>query len=57
MIATIIILVLMILRLGYCLAKNGEPMTGTYSFWNALFGVLINIALLYLAGLFDKFFN
>lgn len=57
MIATIIILVLMVLRLGYCLAKNGEPMTGTYSFWNALFGVLINIALLYWAGLFDKFFN
>lgn len=57
MIATIIILVLMILRLGYYLAKNGEPMTGTYSFWNVLFAVLINIALLYWAGLFDKFFN
>lgn len=57
MIATIIILVLMILRLGYYLAKNGEPKTETYSFWSALFGVLINIALLYWAGLFDKFFN
>ena len=47
----------MILRLGYCLAKDGEPMKGTYSFWNALFGVLINIALLYSARLFDKFYN
>lgn len=47
----------MILRLGYCLAKDGEPMKGTCSFWNELFGVLIKIALLYWAGLFDKFFN
>lgn len=57
MIATIIILVLILLRLGYYLAKNGESKTETYSFWNVFFGTLIHIALLYWAGLFDKFFN
>lgn len=56
MIATIILLVIMFLDLGYALAKHGEPKkNGKYNFWTRLVGVIITLVLYYYAGMFDKF--
>ena len=41
------------MALGINLAKNGEP-KGNYSFGYSLIAVIINIALLWGAGLFDN---
>lgn len=41
-----------ILGLGICIAKHGEP-SGEYNFWTTLVGGLIELWLLYKAGLFD----
>lgn len=56
MIATIIILCLYGLNLGYTLAKDGEP-SKPYNFKTTFFNTLLWMALLYWAGLFDKLFE
>lgn len=56
MIATIILLVWMVLALGVAIGKHGEDQ-GEYNAWITLLSVIIQLVLLYYAGLFDKFFN
>ena len=55
MIATILIVFMMTLRIGIHLAKHGEEMNKEFSFPRQLLVFLVNIGLLYAAGLFDKF--
>jgi hypothetical protein len=56
MIATILIVFMMTIRLGVNLAKHGEEVDRRFSFPRQLLVFLINIGVLYAAGLFDKFF-
>lgn len=42
----------LILGLGMYLAKDGEPKTGTYSFWIAFISTVIQFVLLYFGGFF-----
>lgn len=55
MICTIVILFLMVLSLGFNMAKHGEPKDDDYNAWGSLIATIIELALLYGAGLFDKF--
>ncbi|WP_186321332.1 hypothetical protein [Bacillus sp. FJAT-22090] len=43
------IVILGVLNVGVNLAKHGQPKEDNYSFWSALFGVLITIGLAYMA--------
>lgn len=54
MICLIIYLALSFIGLGVALAKHGEP-RGDYNFWHTLIAFLIEIGLLYGAGLFKNF--
>ena len=55
MIATIILLAIMLIDLGINLAKHGEYKDGRYNFWATLIAVVINVVLLYFAGVFNNF--
>ena len=56
MIATILIVFMMTIKLGANLAKHGEEMNKKFSFPRQLLVFLVNMGVLYAAGLFDKFF-
>ena len=53
MIYLIIYLSLLAMALGISLAKHGEE--SKISFWKSLVALIIQLALLYGAGLFDKY--
>lgn len=53
MICLIIYLSLLAMSLGISLAKHGEERR--ISFWQSLVALIIQLALLYGAGLFDKY--
>ena len=53
MLATIILICLTFGGLLISLVKHGES-KGNYNFASALFAVIVNFALFYYAGLFDK---
>lgn len=55
LIASSIILGLLILNLGFSLAKHNEVELKKHNFWVQLFSVIIELALFYYAGLFDCF--
>lgn len=55
LIASSIILGLLILSLGFSLAKHNEVELKKHNFWVQLFSVIIELALFYYAGLFDCF--
>jgi hypothetical protein len=42
--------VLMLLEIGFFIAKHGEPRKGNYSVWEKLFSVALLGALLYFGG-------
>lgn len=49
----IILLSLMVLNLGYVLAKHGDKKDENYNFWYSSFNVSVWLGLLYGAGFFD----
>lgn len=53
----LIYLFLMLLGLGFSLAKNGEPHTEKYSFFSALFRSAIVFGILYWGGFFGTSFT
>ena len=55
MIATILIVFMMILRVGIHLAKHGEKMDRKFNFPGQLLSHVVDMLILYAAGLFDKF--
>lgn len=55
MVATIVLLVLLVLDLGFNLGKHGEPKDGKYNFWTTLLSVALILYLYYKAGLFNNF--
>ena len=55
MVATIILLAIMFVDFGIHLAKHGEYRDDRYNAWIALIALIINIVLLYFAGVFDNF--
>lgn len=48
----IIMIIIMSMNLTINLVKDGEPRDGKYSFFGALFGAGINIAILWWGGFF-----
>lgn len=48
----IIVIILYGLSLGAMLVKHGEPKEGTYSFWSALFAVVILFGCFWWGGFF-----
>lgn len=53
--ASITLLAILLLDLGYSLAKHGEYKENKYNFWASLIAMAIQIWLYYEAGLFDVF--
>ena len=53
--ASITLLAILLLDLGYSLAKHGEYKENKYNFWASLMAAAIYIWLYYEAGLFDVF--
>lgn len=51
----IIFLCFQALGLGIHIAKHGQPRNDEYNFWLAGFGLVINLLLLWGAGLFSNF--
>ena len=57
MIATIIIIAMFAVGLGFSIAKHGEEKVRKYSMWQQLLKTIVWFTLFYFAGLFDKFFD
>lgn len=55
MICTIIILALLGFNLGINAAEHNQPKEGKYNFWIAFISTIVELLLLWGAGLFDKF--
>lgn len=55
MIATIILIALMLINFGINIAKHGEDKHQKYNWWSTLIAMIINIVLLYFAGVFNNF--
>lgn len=51
----IVFLCFQALGLGIHIAKHGQPRNDEYNFWLAGFGLVINLLLLWGAGLFNNF--
>ena len=55
MTAIIILIVLSILSLLIAANQHGKEKKGNHNFWSTVISVILQWALLYWAGLFDKF--
>lgn len=55
MIATIILIALMLIDFGINIAKHREYKHQKYNWWSTLIAMIINIVLLYFAGVFNNF--